>query len=153
MTRIKNRKAFTLIELVVVIVIIAILAAIAAFAYNSVINNSKKSAIEATAQQVNKSYQAAVAAGGAAAGAGTGSVVNAIQDLTANSAATIPGTTGVITANGYTYSVNSVTVPSFMSIGKDGKCTVVTFTAPGQAASYATNAGNAVAATAIGTCG
>ena len=58
MTRLKNAKAFTLIELIVVIVIIGILVAIAAVAYNSIIANSKKSALEASASQVAKIIQA-----------------------------------------------------------------------------------------------
>ena len=58
MTRLKNAKAFTLIELIVVIVIIGILVAIAAVAYNSIIANSKKSALEASASQLAKIIQA-----------------------------------------------------------------------------------------------
>ena len=61
MTRLKNAKAFTLIELIVVIVIIGILVAIAAVAYNSIITNSKKSAAEFSASQVAKIIQAKAA--------------------------------------------------------------------------------------------
>ena len=54
MTRLKNAKAFTLIELIVVIVIIGILVAIAAVAYNAIIDNAKKSGAETSAAQVAK---------------------------------------------------------------------------------------------------
>ena len=46
MTRLKNSKAFTLIELIVVIVIIGILAAVAAVAYNSIIDQASASGAE-----------------------------------------------------------------------------------------------------------
>lgn len=62
MTRLKNSRGFTLIELIVVIVIIGILVALAAVAYNAVIANSKKSAVEATGAQVAKMIQSESAA-------------------------------------------------------------------------------------------
>lgn len=57
MNRIKNTKAFTLIELVVVIVILGILAAIAAFAYQNFISNARANSVQRKADQVAKSLQ------------------------------------------------------------------------------------------------
>jgi len=62
-TRLKSRKAFTLIELVVVIVIIGILVALAGFAYQSVVTTARSTAAVNLAVQFNKSYQAAMASG------------------------------------------------------------------------------------------
>ena len=84
MNRFKSTRAFTLIELVVVIVILGILAAIAAFAYQSVVRNSKTSAMDKTAQQVAKSHQASLAAGKTSAQA----LTDATSDAT-NAGATI----------------------------------------------------------------
>lgn len=48
MTRLKNTRAFTLIELIVVIVIIGILAAVAAVSYNSFITGAEEATAEST---------------------------------------------------------------------------------------------------------
>lgn len=58
MTRLKQTRAFTLIELIVVIVIIGILAAIAAVAYNQFIANAEATSVETGADQVVRALTA-----------------------------------------------------------------------------------------------
>lgn len=61
MSRPSRARAFTLIELIVVIVIIAVLVAVAAVSYLSVIDNSRKSAINTTAAHVARLIQSSSA--------------------------------------------------------------------------------------------
>ena len=68
MLRIRESRAFTMIELIVVIVILGILAAMAAVSYNAVINRSKKAAAEQTAAQVDKELVALAAFANTSAG-------------------------------------------------------------------------------------
>ena len=58
LTRIKNSKGFTLIELIVVIVIIGILAAIAAVAYTQFIANAEATSVETGADQIVRALNA-----------------------------------------------------------------------------------------------
>ena len=61
MSRLRQMKGFTLIELIVVVIIIGVLAAIAAVAYNQFVGNSRATAILASAKQVDKAIQAQTA--------------------------------------------------------------------------------------------
>ena len=77
MSRIKQLKGFTLIELIVVVIIIGVLAAIAAVAYNQFIGDSRTTAAYASAKQV----ATAITASAATAEKSPLAVVSASTDL------------------------------------------------------------------------
>jgi type IV pilus assembly protein PilA len=74
----KNRKGFTLVELMVVVVIIGILVAIAIPVYNSTQTNAKQKACWATERIVEGSAQQFVAAGGTLTACASGAAIKTL---------------------------------------------------------------------------
>jgi prepilin-type N-terminal cleavage/methylation domain-containing protein len=107
--------AFTLIELIVVIVIMGILVAVGAFAYNAVIDNSRKMGGRSTAEQVAKTVQGLSASKASSAAELKGS-------LDAQLAGDIPAGAGVTWAEPADGALSGQVV-------KDGYCTPVSFDA------------------------
>lgn len=97
-TRLKNLKAFTLVELIVVIVILGILAAIAVVGYNAIISKADNTSQEANASQAAKSVQVASALGNVGSNSYTTSSIVLIDGWPAGVTATVAG--NVVTLGG-----------------------------------------------------
>ena len=117
MLKIRSRKAFTLLELVVALVVLGILAALAIPTYTSVINSAKYGVAQATAQSVGNDAVA----------------IAAIRDTVPTSAdvqtavAEVQGATATTINGAAPVSSSSATAVSAQITASNGVCVLVTF--------------------------
>ena len=101
---IRNKKAFTLLELIVVLVILGILAALAIPSFNKVQQNSAASVASSTAKSLARDANALGAQNAAASAGltGTANIHTAYTELTvpSNLTASWDGTAATLTVNG-----------------------------------------------------
>ena len=119
MVSLKNKKGFTIVELLIVIVVIAILAAITIVAYNGIQTRANVSATESNVTILQKKMEAYNAANttGASYPSGTAAAVttalNGVTESNLGGSITLAARSGVNAANGKsTFTMDVCTAPA-----------------------------------------